>query len=121
MAHVFISYAHADGNDYADIVQARLKKKGIESWLDDNLKAGDDWSPMIDDAIRSAYALILIVTPKAIASQYVIYEVGFAMGRGIPILPLNFANADITTLILPLSKLNIPSFLGYSRRIVDPL
>jgi hypothetical protein len=86
--HVFISYSHANG-DFAEIVKTRLEGRGFNVWTDeDRLLAGEDWRNGIDQAIRSACALIVVITPSAKASEYVTYEWAFAWGIGIKVIPV---------------------------------
>lgn len=62
--HVFISYSHADG-DFAEILRTRLAGSELNVWTDeDRLLAGEDWRNSIDKAIRSACALIVVMTPS---------------------------------------------------------
>jgi hypothetical protein len=67
----------------------RLRNAGFEVWVDTKkLRAGQDWREEIDQAIRESLALIVILTPEAVTSQYVTYEWAFAMGVGIPVIPI---------------------------------
>lgn len=43
---------------------------------------------MIDLAIKDAFALIVIMTPEAKASEYVTYEWAFAWGVGVKVIPI---------------------------------
>src|SRR5215469_6030841 len=86
--HVFISYSHANG-DFAEILRTRLEGSGLKVWTDeDRLLAGEDWRIGIDQAIRSACALIVVMTPPAKASEYVTYEWAFASGVGVKVIPI---------------------------------
>jgi hypothetical protein len=90
MAHVFISYKQTTANRrLVGRMSERLRNAGFEVWVDrQRLRAGQDWRVEIDQAIREALALIVILTPEAVASQYVTYEWAFAMGVGIPVIPI---------------------------------
>ncbi|MGZ3617692.1 MAG: toll/interleukin-1 receptor domain-containing protein [Ktedonobacteraceae bacterium] len=80
---VFISYHHEDA-DSAENLMNKIKGAGFDSWVDsENLRAGEEWQVSIDQAIKSAFALIVIMTPNAQASEYVTYEWSFAWGAGI--------------------------------------
>ncbi len=89
MSHVFISYNH-DDLDFAENVQSRLTLVGIETWMDHHIHPGDEWRTQIDQAIKDAFAMIVIMTPEAKASEYVTYEWSFAVGLGIRIIPLKY-------------------------------
>jgi tetratricopeptide (TPR) repeat protein len=92
--HVFISYRHTE-SVYAQLLALELDRAGYGYWWDDNLEAGTNWSASIDEQIRGALALILLLSPDAQASEYVTYEWSFALGAQIPVLPV---------LIKPLDK-----------------
>lgn len=87
MAHIFISYRHGDG-DFAAALREQLRGAGFEVWLDTDLQAGDQWREGIDQAIRDALALIVVMTPAAKASEYVTYEWACAWGAGVKVIPI---------------------------------
>lgn len=87
MAHVFISYNQADA-DFAENLCTHLEQAGIETWMDrDNLKPGQNWSEDIDRGIRTSFAVVVVMSPEARASEYVTYEWSAAIGAGIPVIP----------------------------------
>lgn len=95
MAHVFISYKRED-RDFAFLVRNEIEKAGYGVWIDDRLEAGESWIRRIEDALSSAFALVLILTPQSQSSKYVIYEWSFALGRGIPVFPVLRSSIDAT-------------------------
>ena len=52
---------------------------------------------MIDLSIKNAFALIVIMTPEAKASEYVTYEWAFAWGVVVKVIPVR----DMATISLP--------------------
>jgi HEAT repeat protein len=112
--HVFISYSHADG-DFAEVLRTRLKEGGFDVWTDeDKLLAGEDWRNGIDQAIRSACALIVVVTPSAKASEYVTYEWAFAWGLGVKVIPILLEPATLHP------RLDVLQYLDFSIRSARP-
>lgn len=87
MAQIFVSYKHND-RDFATLLVQRVEDAGFTPWLDDNIQPGEEWRDMIDTAIRASDALVVIVTPEAQASEYVTYEWAFALGVGVPVIPV---------------------------------
>ncbi|MEP7291233.1 MAG: toll/interleukin-1 receptor domain-containing protein [Chloroflexota bacterium] len=85
--HIFISYKHSDAI-FARLLTLELRNAGFEFWWDDNLKPGENWSEAIDDKLRDALAVILLMSPEAQKSEYVTYEWSFAIGAGVPVIPL---------------------------------
>lgn len=84
---VFISYAQVD-RGYAEAVGQALERVGETVWSDRHIAAGDDWDSEIQNALRSASVLVLIVSADSLSSQYVNYEIGSAIGAGIPVIPV---------------------------------
>src|SRR5947209_5130646 len=109
MRHVFISCKHDDG-DFADILISKLEKAGFETWIDKNhLYAGEDWRAEIDQAIKDAFALIVIMSPEARSSEYVTYEWAFAYGTGLKIIPLLYKNTKLHPRLEALQYLDFTS------------
>jgi hypothetical protein len=88
MKHIFVSYARED-KDFARQLTSRLRESDRVPWQDlRDLRGGDDWQASIDDALRKAEALVVIMSPHATRSQYVTYEWAFALGAGIRVIPV---------------------------------
>jgi HEAT repeat protein len=85
--HVFISYKQED-IDFAMDVAARLEQVGFQTWADYKIGAGEEWRTAIDMAIKNSFALIVIMTPEAKASEYVTYEWAFGWGVGLRVIPV---------------------------------
>jgi hypothetical protein len=72
MAHLFLSYAHAD----LERVQAFLgilENAGHPVWLDkEELKAGAEWERAIKLAITESYGVLFAVTRAFLASDYIL-------------------------------------------------
>ncbi len=94
MSHVFISYKH-DDLDFAENVQSRLERANIKTWMDHHIHPGDEWRNQIDQAIKDAFAMIVIMTPEAKASEYVTYEWSFAVGMGVRIIPVKYKSTPL--------------------------
>jgi hypothetical protein len=71
----FISYSRKDGANLAKLVRAKLSQAYLPSWLDEeNLGLGDDWLQMIKSMVIECHAVLVVVTPEALKSNYVDYE-----------------------------------------------
>ena len=93
--HLFISYKHED-SDFAEILINRVEKAGFKTWVDsDKLAPGEDWRNGIDESIKNAFALIVIMSPEAKASEYVTYEWAFARGAGIKVIPVLYKSTQL--------------------------
>lgn len=94
MRHVFVSYSKHD-NDFVQLLKTELEKRSLTTWLAlENLKGGEEWREGIDSAIRSAYAMVIVISPDSDASKYVTYEWAFAYGVGVPIVPVRYRQVD---------------------------
>ena len=87
MSHVFISYARKDA-EFAETLRGRVEDAEFDVWMDSILPAGFDWRQEIDQAIRQAFVVLLVVTPDSRASEYVTYEWAFALGLGLKVIPV---------------------------------
>lgn len=95
MSHIFISYNHED-NDFAENLIHRLQDVGFKTWRDiDELNAGEVWRAEIDQAIKDAFSMIVIMTPQAKISEYVTYEWAFAFGVGVKVIPVMLKSTSL--------------------------
>ncbi|GAC1655294.1 MAG: hypothetical protein NVS4B12_27680 [Ktedonobacteraceae bacterium] len=112
--HIFICYQHED-SDFAEVLINRVEKAGFDTWIDDNqLRAGEDWRAGIDQAIKDAFALIVIMSPKAKASEYVTYEWAFAWGAGVKVIPVLYKATPLHP------RLEALQYLNFTDRVVRP-
>lgn len=87
MRHVFVSYCHEDA-DFVHVLKGQLEQSGFSVWNDGDLQAGDNWHSGIEAAVKNALAVVLVLSERAQTSPYVSFEWAFALGAGIPVLPL---------------------------------
>ena len=63
---------------------------GISAFIaHEDIAPSSEWQNEIDLALRSMHALTAILTPDFHASDWTDQEVGFAVGRGILVVPIN--------------------------------
>jgi len=93
MSHVvFISYANSN-KTVADAVCARLEQRRLRCWVAPrDILPGASWPAAILDAIKNAQIMVVIVSGESNASQFVAKEVGHAVERGIPVIPIRIEN-----------------------------
>lgn len=113
MNHIFISHSHED-SDFAEILEHRLSQANVTVWRDVNIRGGEDWRKGIDQAIKEAFALIVIMTPEAKASEYVTYEWAFAWGAGVKIIPLLLKRTELHP------RLESLQYLDFTNRTARP-
>lgn len=94
MKNIFISFSQRD-NRYMTTMRENLIRIGYKPWIDPKPRPGQDWRFEIDDAIRGADALLVIVSPSAAESVYVTYEWSLAIGLDVPVIPVVFSKAKM--------------------------
>jgi WD40 repeat protein len=88
--HIFISYARSDGRAFAEAFEERLvAEAGIKSWRDlESIEGGEDILPQVLRAIEDAKHLVLILTPRALRSDWVKREWTHARMVGRKVSPV---------------------------------
>ncbi len=95
MGHIFISYSRRDERQ-ADLLARKLQGAGYLIWLDrEGIQGGEQWRARIVDAIESAAAVILLLSPNSVHSDQVRKEIDLAEGAAKPILPLEIGPVTI--------------------------
>jgi TIR domain len=113
MNHFFISHSHED-SDFAEIMEHRLTQAKFTVWRDTGICGGEDWRREIDQAIKEAFALIVVVTPEAKVSEYVTYEWSFAWGAGVKVIPVLLKKAELHP------RLESLQYLDFTNRTARP-
>ncbi len=92
--HVFISYARADGRDYAEQLYSELNTRGIPAWYDQrNLDPNQDFTAEIEAGIEAASQVVVCLTPDIKRSDsFVRRELQYAMLSHKRIIPARFAD-----------------------------
>jgi hypothetical protein len=92
--HIFISYK-SQQRKYAYQVCDALREWGLNPWLDVNqLQPGSLWANDIDNALKTCWALVGIMTPQALASRYVTNEWDMAIMKDKLFIPLIFEKTE---------------------------
>jgi HEAT repeat protein len=89
MSHIYIAY-HRDDSEFVAGLIRQLEDGGFRVWSDHARLSAEttSWRESIDQAIRDAFALLVVITPAARASEQVNYEWMFALGTDIPVIPV---------------------------------
>jgi pSer/pThr/pTyr-binding forkhead associated (FHA) protein len=84
---IFISYSHQD-RSLIDQLAADLRRRQVRVWFDERLQIGEDWRDQIKTAIEDCDAMVLVMSPRSLASQYVDEEIKMAQKAGKRLIPL---------------------------------
>jgi len=98
-SRVFLSYARADGQEFAKELRTRLESEHISLWQDrKSLEGGRDWWFQIVEALDQVEFMVLVMTPAALESSIVRKEWRYARQQGVCVYPvkgplsIDFAN-----------------------------
>lgn len=87
LLQVFLSYAN-ENKDIAGNVKRCFEYYGVSAFLaHEDIEFGEEWTREIFSALDLTQVLVVILTDEAKRSSYVNQEIGYAMSRGILILP----------------------------------
>ncbi|MGH7450587.1 MAG: toll/interleukin-1 receptor domain-containing protein [bacterium] len=98
---VFISHSHSQIDEpLVRTVTKALQNAGLEVW-DDRIEIfpGDNWAEKVAQALRESEAMVVLLTPNALDSQWVDHDIGYALGE------YRFRNRLVTVLAGPPEKL----------------
>ena len=84
---VFISYSRAD-KELADKLEAHLRDCGVVPVRDTSINAGARFSDEIKRQISFSHVFVCLLTSRSKLSPWVHQEMAYAMGLGLPVLPL---------------------------------
>jgi hypothetical protein len=110
---VFISYAHSDRR-FVQRLAGCLRQVGVRYFLDnERLVWGDRLTDKVSDALNECIAVLVVISPGSLKSQWVPFELGHALGAG---------SMGVTKIILPLvthPDLDVPAYIKEFHWISD--
>lgn len=85
---IFISYSRQDEVFVKRLVKA-LKKAQLEYFFDrKDVDWGDHVIQKIQNGLSECEAIVVVISPSSLKSQWVTFEIGYAKGMGKKVLPL---------------------------------
>jgi hypothetical protein len=97
---IFISYAHSD-KDFVDKLAIQLVRQNVHVWLDRwELTIGDSLIDRIQDAVDGASALLVVLTPESVQSEWCKKELSSGLLRELEekrvvVMPLMLRDCQI--------------------------
>lgn len=85
--YLFISYAHADKPLCTKTAQF-LNQQGFYTWLDKELKVGQNWRQVLAERVRTSAGVVVLLTPNSVSSPDCAAEWQDALSSGTPLYPL---------------------------------
>lgn len=99
-SHVFISYSHENGA-FVDKLVADLNAYGVKTWRDQDMIPGHlasntaSWRRAVDEGLRQADVMVVVLSPEAVASQEVEAEWNYFLTHRRPVYPVLYRDCDI--------------------------
>ncbi len=116
MSQIFISYSRKD-IVVAQLICNTIRDLGYEAWFDvREIRSGTRWQDMINTALSESAAMVLILSPESLASEYVQYEWTTFLPSDKPLFPLLIRTCDS----IP-DRLNDLQWLDWTTTRFDPL
>src|SRR4051794_25553801 len=85
---IFISYSRSDGRAFAEALERRLAEAGITFWRDLKSMEGGIILPQVLRAIEQAQHLVLILSRRALVSDWIRREWTHARLKGRKVSPV---------------------------------
>ena len=113
---VFISHSRKD-EDLARGIADVLKESGLDVWDYSEILPGDNWAKQVAKALEESEAMVVLITPESLNSEFLKLEVDYALGkmaysnRLIPVLvgdPQDFKKQDIPWIFQHLNMIHLP-------------
>lgn len=94
-AKAFVSYSRAD-TDFVLRLCQDLRGAGASIWLDQlDIHPGEDWDEAIERGLSECGRMLAVLSPKAVASQNVLDEIGYALSKKKPIIPVLYRDCEV--------------------------
>lgn len=87
MSEVFLSYNNLD-RDRVRIMADALRREGFQTWWDQAIGTGETYDEVTEKALRSARVVVVLWSPRSVASRWVRSEAAVAhrAGRLLPVM-----------------------------------
>ncbi len=99
--HIFLSYSRKDA-EHATALERALKNLGLRVWRDEHsITAGKNWFVAIENGIREARRVVVLITPTSVKSEWVTYEYALATGARIPVVGVAVPGSNVPSPMRP--------------------
>jgi hypothetical protein len=131
---IFISYSRQDSK-YVEALAEAFERRGIPVWIDNHIDYGAAWLRVIETKLENCKALVVVMSPRSRASDWVDSEFQYALELKKKIFPLLLEGrewfglnrlqvADVTNGLLPPSRFfdNVSVHLSGENKpvVIDP-
>src|SRR5215472_930044 len=115
----FVSYSRAD-TDFVLRLCQDLRAVEASIWLDKlDIHPGEEWDQAIERGLSECGLMLVVLSPKSVTSQNVLDEIGYALSRKKPIIPVLYRDCEVP---YRLSRIQYIDFrTAYDERLKDLL
>lgn len=117
---VFISYSR-DDVAYVTKLATHLRKIEVAVWVDDAIRSGERFAEVIETQILNCAVFVPVLTPAAVASEWVRIEISYAYTNDKPILPLLLVPCVLPILVHHLDYEDVTTGKLPSSRFIESL
>ena len=90
--HIFLSYSRVD-TKFAKRIATDLRGQGFDVWMDQShIPGGKHWDNDIEEALKNASVVVLIISKASVKSENVKDEVSFAKNRNVKVALFQVVN-----------------------------
>ena len=84
----FLSYSRSDEHFALRLAKA-LQARGVAMWVDQlEIRPSEHWDRAIERAVRDCRGLVVVLSPRSVASDNVADEISYAIQHRKPVLPV---------------------------------
>jgi tetratricopeptide (TPR) repeat protein len=110
-APVFISYAREDAR-FADRLAEDLERLQIPVWIDRRIQPGSRWDQEVEQAIKRATVMVVVLSKHSVSSLAVGDEFTFALDDGDLVVPVLFEDCEVPLRLARLQRVDFISDYG---------
>ncbi|PRP66497.1 TIR domain-containing protein [Nonlabens agnitus] len=121
MKRLFISYSRAD-KEYVKHLVDVLREQEFEIWFDEQIPVGKGWDDVLEEQIKKADAMVLVLSQTSVASENVKDEIAFSKHSNVPVIPIKIEECDVPLRMVRTQFIDFT--LGFdvgAQRLVDDL
>ena len=117
---IFISYSRAD-TEYVSSLVNNLRRQNYDVWFDKEIRSGTDWDNTIEEEIKNADTMILVLSKTSVASENVKDEMSYAMSLSKGINPIMIEECDVPMRLARKQHIDFTNSFddGFSRLLKD--
>jgi len=116
MPRYFLSYARADA-PFALRLADDLRASGVDLWIDQrDIAPSQRWDRAVEAALRDCAAVVAVLSPRAVASENVLDEIGLAIDCRKDVIPLLYEACDVP---MRVSRMQRVDFTGDYREALE--